>query len=152
MVFIYSAHSAALTRKILPSVSSSKFSLPFLRYAFLKSISDSLVSCVIDMFRCSCREDSNDMYAQQDNNFLLSVLTSMIAFEGLPAQASHYIGSVAGGACGFNTYALPAGIYGAALSSSNWYEGIATPPLRAKIMLTVKLGGIMLGTVVRAYK
>lgn len=47
-------------------------------------------------------------------------LTSLEALDGLPAQASHYLGSVAGGACGFNTYALPAGIYGTALSSANW--------------------------------
>ncbi|KAE9977683.1 hypothetical protein BLS_001207 [Venturia inaequalis] len=50
------------------------------------------------------------------------MLTIPKALAGLPAEASHYIGSVAGGACGFNTYRVPAGIYGAALSSANWYD------------------------------
>lgn len=35
-------------------------------------------------------------------------------------QATFYGGNVQGGMCSFSTYTLPAGIYGTALSDSNW--------------------------------
>lgn len=38
----------------------------------------------------------------------------------LSGQATYYGGNVAGGACSFSTYTLPSGIYGTALSDSNW--------------------------------
>lgn len=47
-------------------------------------------------------------------------LTTSKALGGLPGQATNYTGSVAGGACGFDTYKVPAGIYSAALSGANW--------------------------------
>ena len=38
----------------------------------------------------------------------------------LSGQATYYGGNVHGGACSFSTYTLPAGLYGTALSDSNW--------------------------------
>jgi hypothetical protein len=38
----------------------------------------------------------------------------------LSGEATYYGGNVAGGACSFSTYTLPSGIYGTALSDSNW--------------------------------
>lgn len=38
----------------------------------------------------------------------------------LSGQATYYGGNEAGGACSFSTYALPAKLFGTALSSSNW--------------------------------
>ncbi|GAB7351284.1 hypothetical protein MBLNU459_g1701t1 [Dothideomycetes sp. NU459] len=42
------------------------------------------------------------------------------ARRSLSGQATYYGGNVAGGACSFSTYTLPSGLYGTALSSSNW--------------------------------
>lgn len=38
----------------------------------------------------------------------------------LAGEATYYGGNVQGGACSFSTYTLPDGIYGTALSDSNW--------------------------------
>ena len=38
----------------------------------------------------------------------------------LSGQATFYGGNVKGGMCSFSTYTLPAGLYGTALSDSNW--------------------------------
>jgi hypothetical protein len=38
----------------------------------------------------------------------------------LSGEATYYGGNVAGGTCSFSTYTLPSGIYGTALSDSNW--------------------------------
>ena len=38
----------------------------------------------------------------------------------LSGQATYYGGNVKGGACSFSTYTLPAGLYGTAISDSNW--------------------------------
>lgn len=43
-----------------------------------------------------------------------------LARRSLSGQATYYGGNVQGGACSFSTYTLPAGVYGTALSSSNW--------------------------------
>ena len=40
----------------------------------------------------------------------------------LSGQATFYGGNVQGGACSFSTYTLPAGLYGTALSDSNWAD------------------------------
>ncbi|RDW77771.1 hypothetical protein BP6252_05824 [Coleophoma cylindrospora] len=39
---------------------------------------------------------------------------------GLSGQATFYGGNVQGGTCSFSTYTLPSGLYGTALSDSNW--------------------------------
>jgi hypothetical protein len=38
----------------------------------------------------------------------------------LSGQATFYGGNLAGGACSFSTYTLPSGVFGTALSDSNW--------------------------------
>jgi hypothetical protein len=38
----------------------------------------------------------------------------------LSGEATYYGGNLAGGTCSFSTYTLPSGIYGTALSDSNW--------------------------------
>jgi len=38
----------------------------------------------------------------------------------LSGQATYYGGNVQGGTCSFSTYTLPKGLYGTALSDSNW--------------------------------
>lgn len=43
-----------------------------------------------------------------------------VAKRSLSGQATYYGGNVAGGACSFSTYTLPSGLYGTALSDSNW--------------------------------
>lgn len=43
-----------------------------------------------------------------------------LARRSLSGQATYYGGNVAGGACSFSTYTLPSGLYGTALSDSNW--------------------------------
>ena len=40
--------------------------------------------------------------------------------QSLSGQATFYGGNVAGGMCSFTDYTLPAGLYGTALSDSNW--------------------------------
>ena len=58
---------------------------------------------------------------------ILSALISQVLGRALitprqsnSGQATFYTGNVAGGTCSFSTYTLPAGLYGTALSSSNW--------------------------------
>ncbi|KAK5136383.1 hypothetical protein LTR08_003509 [Meristemomyces frigidus] len=43
-----------------------------------------------------------------------------VARRSLSGQATYYGGNTQGGACSFSTYTLPAGLYGTALSDSNW--------------------------------
>ncbi|KAK5125465.1 hypothetical protein LTR85_000574 [Meristemomyces frigidus] len=43
-----------------------------------------------------------------------------LARRSLSGQATYYGGNVAGGTCSFSTYTLPSGLYGTALSDSNW--------------------------------
>jgi expansin len=43
-----------------------------------------------------------------------------VARRSLSGQATFYGGNVQGGACSFSTYTIPSGLYGTALSSSNW--------------------------------
>ncbi|KAL3419894.1 rare lipoprotein A [Phlyctema vagabunda] len=43
-----------------------------------------------------------------------------VSKRALSGEATFYGGNVAGGACSFSTYTLPSGIYGTALSDSNW--------------------------------
>ncbi|TKA59564.1 hypothetical protein B0A55_11980 [Friedmanniomyces simplex] len=43
-----------------------------------------------------------------------------VARRSLSGQATYYGGNVQGGACSFSTYTLPSGLYGTALSDSNW--------------------------------
>ena len=43
-----------------------------------------------------------------------------VSKRALSGEATFYGGNVAGGMCSFSTYTLPAGIYGTALSDSNW--------------------------------
>lgn len=38
----------------------------------------------------------------------------------LSGEATYYGGNVHGGTCSFSTYSLPSGLYGTALSDSNW--------------------------------
>lgn len=38
----------------------------------------------------------------------------------LSGEATFYGGNLAGGACSFSTYTLPSGVFGTALSDSNW--------------------------------
>lgn len=38
----------------------------------------------------------------------------------LSGQATYYGGNVQGGACSFSTYTLPSGLFGTAISDSNW--------------------------------
>lgn len=43
-----------------------------------------------------------------------------VARRSLSGQATYYGGNVHGGACSFSTYTLPSGLFGTALSDSNW--------------------------------
>ncbi|KAK0853067.1 hypothetical protein LTR91_023410 [Friedmanniomyces endolithicus] len=43
-----------------------------------------------------------------------------VARRSLSGQATFYGGNVHGGTCSFSTYTLPSGLYGTALSDSNW--------------------------------
>lgn len=45
---------------------------------------------------------------------------TVLGKRSLSGEATYYGGNVAGGACSFSTYTLPSGIYGTALSDSNW--------------------------------
>ncbi|KAK5110062.1 hypothetical protein LTR62_006306 [Meristemomyces frigidus] len=45
-----------------------------------------------------------------------------VARQTLSGQATYYGGNVAGGTCSFSTYTLPSGLYGTALSDSNWSD------------------------------
>lgn len=57
------------------------------------------------------------------SGFLLPVfLASFTSVQAaaLSGQATFYGGNVQGGMCSFSTYTLPSGIYGTALSDSNW--------------------------------
>ncbi|KAE8442987.1 hypothetical protein EG329_002450 [Mollisiaceae sp. DMI_Dod_QoI] len=49
-----------------------------------------------------------------------AVLALATASSSLSGQATFYGGNVAGGACSFSTYTIPSGIFGTALSDSNW--------------------------------
>jgi len=44
----------------------------------------------------------------------------VLGARGNSGQATYYGGNLAGGTCSFSTYTLPSGIYGTALSDSNW--------------------------------
>ena len=50
----------------------------------------------------------------------MSVDARSIARRALSGQATYYGGNTHGGTCSFSTYTLPAGLYGTALSDSNW--------------------------------
>lgn len=50
----------------------------------------------------------------------MSVDTRSLARRSLSGQATFYGGNTQGGDCSFSTYTLPSGLYGTALSSSNW--------------------------------
>jgi len=52
----------------------------------------------------------------------MSVDERSVAKRSLSGQATFYGGNVQGGMCSFSTYTLPAGLYGTALSSSNWAD------------------------------
>lgn len=43
-----------------------------------------------------------------------------LAKRSLSGEATYYGGNVQGGTCSFSTYSLPSGLYGTALSDSNW--------------------------------
>jgi hypothetical protein len=45
---------------------------------------------------------------------------TVLGKRSLSGEATYYGGNVAGGTCSFSTYTLPSGIYGTALSDSNW--------------------------------
>ncbi|KAK0936889.1 hypothetical protein LTR29_011568 [Friedmanniomyces endolithicus] len=45
-----------------------------------------------------------------------------VARRSLSGQATFYGGNVHGGTCSFSTYTLPSGLYGTALSDSNWND------------------------------
>ncbi|CZR64027.1 related to B2-aldehyde-forming enzyme [Phialocephala subalpina] len=49
-----------------------------------------------------------------------SAILALASASSLSGQATYYGGNVAGGACSFSTYTLPSGIFGTALSDSNW--------------------------------
>lgn len=49
-----------------------------------------------------------------------SATLALASASALSGQATYYGGNVAGGACSFSTYTLPSGIFGTALSDSNW--------------------------------
>jgi hypothetical protein len=53
----------------------------------------------------------------------MSIDERSIARRALSGQATYYGGNVHGGMCSFSTYSLPSGLYGTALSSSNWDNG-----------------------------
>lgn len=46
-----------------------------------------------------------------------------VARRSLRGEATFYGGNVHGGMCSFSTYSIPNGLYGVALSSSNWNNG-----------------------------
>lgn len=50
----------------------------------------------------------------------ITVLALATTALGLSGEATFYGGNLSGGTCSFSTYTLPAGIYGTALSDSNW--------------------------------
>lgn len=66
------------------------------------------------------------------STFTTITATAMAAFSSLAfgaaiekratysGEATYYGGNVQGGACSFSTYTLPSGIFGTALSDSNW--------------------------------
>jgi expansin len=45
---------------------------------------------------------------------------AVIGKRALSGEATFYGGNLAGGTCSFSTYTLPSGIFGTALSDSNW--------------------------------
>lgn len=45
---------------------------------------------------------------------------AVVGKRSLLGQATTYGGNTQGGACSFSTYTLPAGLFGTALSDSNW--------------------------------
>ncbi|KAF8850598.1 hypothetical protein BDZ45DRAFT_632785 [Acephala macrosclerotiorum] len=51
---------------------------------------------------------------------ILALASASLSKRSLSGQATYYGGNVAGGACSFSTYTLPSGIFGTALSDSNW--------------------------------
>lgn len=51
---------------------------------------------------------------------ILALASASLNKRSLSGQATYYGGNVAGGACSFSTYTLPSGIFGTALSDSNW--------------------------------
>jgi expansin len=63
-------------------------------------------------------------------HFLLSGLASLslmslarsaeLTSRALSGEATFYGGNLHGGACSYSTYTLPAGVFGTALSDSNW--------------------------------
>lgn len=50
----------------------------------------------------------------------VSAFLTLASAVTLSGEATYYGGNVAGGTCSFSTYTLPTGIYGTALSDSNW--------------------------------
>jgi hypothetical protein len=63
--------------------------------------------------------------------YIIMHFSSILAFSGslgltlaLSGQATFYGGNLVGGNCLFSTYTLPAGIYGTALSDSNWDDAL----------------------------
>jgi len=53
--------------------------------------------------------------------FFAAVATgAALTSRSLSGEATFYGGNLAGGTCSFSTYTLPAGVYGTALSDSNW--------------------------------
>lgn len=50
----------------------------------------------------------------------LTLANCALVSRSLSGEATFYGGNVAGGACSFSTYTLPSGIFGTALSDSNW--------------------------------
>src|ERR1700722_7786261 len=52
--------------------------------------------------------------------FVTLVRGAALQSRDLSGEATFYGGNLHGGACSFSTYTLPSGIYGTALSDSNW--------------------------------
>lgn len=58
--------------------------------------------------------------ASSSHSVQSSVPSSQPTSPVLSGDATFYGGNVAGGACSFSTYTIPSGLYGTALSDSNW--------------------------------
>lgn len=71
---------------------------------------------------------------------------NQVVKRSLSGQATYYGGNVQGGTCSFSTYTLPKGLYGTALSDSNWANSA-----NCGGCVNVSYGGKSITAMVRSY-
>jgi hypothetical protein len=112
---VYSSAAAHVPATSSTSSSSSEYYVP------TTSATSSAISSATSVYSSSSVVSSSSTTASSAASSAASSSSdSTSSGESNSGQATFYGGNVAGGDCSFSTYTLPSGMYGTALSSSNW--------------------------------